>query len=65
MDHNIAACTKNHMNFAKSIPTLLHLFDPIGEKQPQVYKARTVPFALKERREKELEYKISASSDRD
>ena len=30
------------------------LLNPIGEKQPKFYKARTVPFALKERIEKEL-----------
>ena len=30
------------------------LLDPSGEKQPKFYKARTVPFALKERIEKEL-----------
>ena len=30
------------------------LLNPIGEKQSKFYKARTVPFALKERIEKEL-----------
>ena len=48
-----ATLFKEGLVLFKGIVTKL-LLDPTGEKQPKFYKARTVPFALKERIEKEL-----------